>query len=104
MGIAFNLSAGAMHLLRSAGIYFGDARPVMSGDFERKAGVGHVVALLVLFATVKTLPNFALERAQRRPLDSVRYATRAIEESRTGHQVRLLRSCRDSLSVEEETR
>ena len=52
VGIAFNLSAGTMHLLRSAGIYFGDARPVMSRGFERKAGVVHAVALLVLFITL----------------------------------------------------
>jgi len=57
VGIAINLVAGAMHLLRSAGIYFGDARPVTSRGFERKAGFVHVFALLALFTT---LPNFGL--------------------------------------------
>jgi hypothetical protein len=50
MGIAINLSAGAMHFLRSAGIYFGSARPLFSADFERKAGLGHAAALVALFA------------------------------------------------------
>jgi len=52
MGIAINLAAGAMHLLRSAGIYFGDARPATSRGFERKAGFVHAFALLALFATL----------------------------------------------------
>ena len=50
MGIAINISAGAMHFLRSAGIYFGNARPIFSADFERKAGLGHAAALVALFA------------------------------------------------------
>jgi hypothetical protein len=47
-GIAINLFAAIMHLLRSAGRYFGDARPILSRAFERKAGFVHVFALLVL--------------------------------------------------------
>lgn len=52
VGIAINLAAGAMHLLRSAGIYFGDARPATSRSFERKAGLVHAFALLGLFITL----------------------------------------------------
>lgn len=52
-----NLAAGVMHLLRAAGIYFGDARPVTSRGFERKAGFVHVFSLLALFIT---LPGFGL--------------------------------------------
>src|SRR5262245_61327181 len=48
VGIAINFCAAAMHLLRSAGRYFGDARPMLSRAFERKAGFVHVFALLVL--------------------------------------------------------
>lgn len=48
VGIAINLCAGAMHLLRSAGMYFGDARPMLQRAFERRAGVVHAFALLVL--------------------------------------------------------
>jgi hypothetical protein len=47
-GIAINVCAAAMHLLRSAGLYFGDARPVLGRAFERKAGLVHAFALLVL--------------------------------------------------------
>ena len=57
VGIAFNVSAGAMHLLRAGGLYLGDARPVMSRRFERKAGVGHALAVLAL---VITLPHLGL--------------------------------------------
>jgi len=47
IGIAINLAAGTMHLLRSYGIYFGGARPMLSPAFERKAGFVHTFALLV---------------------------------------------------------
>lgn len=47
IGIAINLAAGTMHLLRSYGIYFGGARPVLSPAFERRAGFVHTFALLV---------------------------------------------------------
>lgn len=47
-GIAINLGAGAMHMLRSADIYLGDAGPMLSNAFERRAGVVHAFALLVL--------------------------------------------------------
>lgn len=47
-GIAINVCAAAMHLLRSAGMCFGDARPILSRAFERNAGLVHVFALLVL--------------------------------------------------------
>lgn len=52
VGIVINLAAGAMHLLRSFGVYFGDARPVTSRSFERKAGSVHAFALLALFITL----------------------------------------------------
>lgn len=52
VGLAINLAAGAMHLLRSAGVYFGDARPATSRSFERKAGLVHAFALLALFITL----------------------------------------------------
>jgi hypothetical protein len=57
VGITFNLSAGMMHLLRSAGIYFGDARPVMSRGFERKAGIVHAA---VVFTLVIILPSMGV--------------------------------------------
>ena len=47
IGIAINLAAGTMHLLRSYGVYFGGARPMLSQAFERKAGFVHVFALLM---------------------------------------------------------
>jgi hypothetical protein len=47
-GLAINLCAGVMHLLRSAGVYFGDSQPMLSPAFERKAGFVHAFALLVL--------------------------------------------------------
>ena len=50
-GIAINLCAGAMHVLRSAGMYFGDARPMLNRTFERRASFVHAFALLVLFAS-----------------------------------------------------
>ena len=50
-GIAINGCAGAMHLLRSAGLYLGDARPMLSNTFERKAGFVHAFALVVLFVS-----------------------------------------------------
>jgi hypothetical protein len=37
-----------MHLLRSAGVYFGGARPMLGCAFERKAGFVHGFALLAL--------------------------------------------------------
>ena len=46
--IAVNLCAGAMHFLRSAGIYFGDARPLLGSAFERRAGLVHAFALLIV--------------------------------------------------------
>lgn len=49
VGSAVNLAAGVMHLLRAFGIYFGDARPMTSRGFERKAALVHAFALLVLF-------------------------------------------------------
>jgi len=49
VGIAINLGAAAMHLLRSVGVYFGDTSPVLSRGFERNAGLVHVLALLLLF-------------------------------------------------------
>lgn len=49
VGSAINLAAGAMHLLRSCGIYFGDVRPLTSRGFERKAVLVHTLALLALF-------------------------------------------------------
>lgn len=51
-GIAINLSAGAMHLLRSVGIYLGDAEPLMSAAAERKAGFVHAAALFALMIIV----------------------------------------------------
>ena len=48
-GIVINLLAGGMHLFRSAGVYFGDARPMMNRASERKASFVHAFALLVLF-------------------------------------------------------
>lgn len=57
-GIAINLCAAAMHLCRSFGVYFGDARPILSRAFERKAGLIHAFALLVLFLSQR-LVGFA---------------------------------------------
>ncbi len=51
-GITINLAAGAMHLLRSVSIYFGDTRPMMSQGFERKAGLVHAAAAVVLVIAV----------------------------------------------------
>ena len=48
-GIVINLLAGAMHLLRSVGVYFGDARPMLDRALEGKASFVHALALLVLF-------------------------------------------------------
>jgi hypothetical protein len=50
-GIAINLAAGTMRLLRSVDIYFGDTRPMMSHGFERKAGLVHAAAAVVLIIT-----------------------------------------------------
>ncbi|MGQ0557867.1 MAG: hypothetical protein ACT4PN_18200 [Nitrospiraceae bacterium] len=47
IGITINLAAGTMHLLRSYGVYFGGARPMLSQVFERKAGFVHTFALVV---------------------------------------------------------
>lgn len=52
VGIIINLAAGAMHMLRSFGIYFGDARPVTSRSFERNAGFVHACALIALCVTL----------------------------------------------------
>jgi hypothetical protein len=38
-----------MHLFRSAGMYFGDARPILSRTSQRNAGLVHAFALLALF-------------------------------------------------------
>lgn len=51
-GMAINLAAGTMHLLRSVGIYFGDTRPMMSQGFERKASSVHAAAAVVLIFSV----------------------------------------------------
>ena len=56
-GIAINLSAGAMHLLRSVGIYLGDAEPLMSAATERKAGFVHAAGLFALVIIVVLLPG-----------------------------------------------
>lgn len=47
IGIAINLAAGTMHLLRSHGLYFGNARPILSRACERNAGFVHAFALLM---------------------------------------------------------
>src|SRR5262245_25368175 len=47
-GIAINVCAGTMHLLRSLGVYVGDARPVLSRAFEGRAGLVHAFAVVVL--------------------------------------------------------
>jgi hypothetical protein len=47
-GIAINLFAGAMHFLRSVGVYIGDARLMLDRVFERKASfVSHVCSTCV---------------------------------------------------------
>ena len=51
-GMAINLAAGTMHLLRSVGIYFGDTHPMMSQGFERRAGLVHAAAAVVLIIAV----------------------------------------------------
>ncbi|MGC4096387.1 MAG: hypothetical protein QM706_04665 [Nitrospira sp.] len=48
MGMMINLGAGTMHLFRSVGVYVGDARPMLGRLFERKAGIVHTFAVLVL--------------------------------------------------------
>jgi len=59
-GIAINLSAGAMHLLRSIGIYLGDAKPVTSAAAERTAGCVHAMGLLFASALATLAPADAL--------------------------------------------
>ena len=54
-GMAINLAAATMHLLRSGGIYFGDARPMMSRRSERKAGMVHAFVSLALCFTLPLL-------------------------------------------------
>ena len=52
IGMAINLAAGTMHILRSVGIYFGSTRPTMSRSFERRAGLVHAAAVVLLIITV----------------------------------------------------
>ncbi len=52
-GIAINVFAGGMHVLRARGIYFGDAQPMLSRRSEGTQGLVHA---LVVGALIVILP------------------------------------------------
>ena len=48
VGILINLTAGSMHLARSAGVYFGDAKPMLPHHSERNQGLVHALSFVAL--------------------------------------------------------
>lgn len=51
-GLAVNIMAGSMHLLRSRDVYFGDAVPMLPARAERKSGLTHALAAIALCGTI----------------------------------------------------
>lgn len=55
-GLVINIAAACMHLARSTGIYFGDARPRLSARSERYQGLVHVFATTALCTALLVNP------------------------------------------------